>query len=1446
MFRKKKLLAAVIASLMIAAMIPANVYAQLQTENITAVQMDSEELLLEEGNLSPEETGEEAVDLSAAEELEDIFVPDTEEEILLEEAEIALSDLSELDEALQEDLSGTQVALSDYTFTSLLDFDEDCYTADLLANNPAENGNVHLFLDATSPAEIISADLDSNVGFQAAVASWKILTFDVVDTAEECLNTGGITEEQYYETALMDMIQNSLISEEASKILNDSFSTNLYSNLGLAADVLQGVDGQNITALKEELKLMDLGIESAGDFVEQFLESFGTTMTVMDGLVKSCGNVYDFIEKYTAYESLKQFCDTSLASTLDKMAQLCPARNVAMKMAITKVRDLCENEMAAQIYEAMLGAELDVNILFSTVLSTVVGDAILRAGGSWILVGQALGKGYANLAFNTDETLEKYFLMSSYAELLDLLRQSVLSAESAVKTNNTKANAQYLLDSLALYFTGLENGCDYASQFADIMHDARFIYGHLPESTYQDFTNHCRNIKGSYMNAHNYLLTQMWLVYFESDYEDLYNEYMDLQDTPGGVRTYVSELTFPNAQVAWRYDSGTHYVAVNVLPENASNKSVKYTSSDSAVKVTPDGKCTPSHMGTAVITATALDGSGVTASMYVTVTDSYVAFSDEAGQLQYVVTDDTEVSVRTLKTTPTSYTIPQSVVYEDTAYTVTSVDSSGFSRGAKYIESISLPDTIREIGYGAFRECKELTEINIPASLKKIGDYAFYKCSKLSNPLSLPEGLTEIGNYAFYSSRFPQISLPNTLMTIGEYAFAYSNLTSVEIPKGVLTVGKEAFFECNQLTRVDFLNCYATIGFCAFCSCRNLAQVELGKRIARIEERAFCDCKSLPSIIIPSSVSFLGFDIFRDCPALESIAVMTNNPYYCSDLGILFNKQQTILYCYPDAKPLTSYTVPDSVIKVEAQAFADNQYLEELILPEGLTDIGTQAFSYMASLKELLLPDAVNHIGIGIAENCQNLTHAKLPAACRDINSQTFYNCKLLTSVDVPQENQIEQISTQAFSLCDLHSFDFPENLLSIGSSAFSSNKNLAEAIIPDTVTYIGSSAFSYCTSLSVIHLPAALESLSTSSFNETAVKSIVIPEGITTVPPTVFANNKTLTSVTLPSSVTTIDSSAFSNDTNLTKVILTGDLPYIFSNAFYYVENLTLYYPAFNSTYDQEIASGNKYQARALTWAIDPTTRVDVSKCKIKLSASSFTYTGKPQLPKVTLTYGGNTLTSANYTVSGKDNTKAGIATITIKGRNNLKGSVTKTVKICPTASKVTGTTNAASGITVKWSKVANATGYVLYRNGTAIKTINGNSTVSFTDTGAKTNGKAYTYKIRTFAKASDGTKVYGAYSAEYKALYLSRPSCKLTNSAAGKMTVKWSKNAKAAGYQIKYTVGTTTKTVTVSSAATVSKVLSVKKGKTYKVYVRSFKTYSGKKVYSPWSAVKSLKITK
>ena len=170
---------------------------------------------------------------------------------------------------------------------------------------------------------------------------------------------------------------------------------------------------------------------------------------------------------------------------------------------------------------------------------------------------------------------------------------------------------------------------------------------------------------------------------------------------------------------------------------------------------------------------------------------------------------------------------------------------------------------------------------------------------------------------------------------------------------------------------------------------------------------------------------------------------------------------------------------------------------------------------------------------------------------------------------------------------------------------------------------------------------------------------------------------------------------------------------------------------------------------------------------------------------------------------------------------------------------------TNAAKGVTVKWKRNTKATGYYVYRGSKKVATISGNATLSYTDTGARTNGTKYVYKV--IAYRVSGSKTYKSIASGTKTIcFLTRAAISsAANTAAGKVTVKWGKNTRATGYQVRYVLGTVTKTVTIRKASTVKTVISkLKKGKTYKFYVRAYKKVDGVNYYGAWSTAKSVKI--
>ncbi|MCD7843693.1 MAG: DUF4886 domain-containing protein [Clostridiales bacterium] len=174
----------------------------------------------------------------------------------------------------------------------------------------------------------------------------------------------------------------------------------------------------------------------------------------------------------------------------------------------------------------------------------------------------------------------------------------------------------------------------------------------------------------------------------------------------------------------------------------------------------------------------------------------------------------------------------------------------------------------------------------------------------------------------------------------------------------------------------------------------------------------------------------------------------------------------------------------------------------------------------------------------------------------------------------------------------------------------------------------------------------------------------------------------------------------------------------------------------------------------------------------------------------------------------------------------------------------KVSASTS-GSKLTLTWSAVSGATGYEVYQRAagdsdcTLVKTLStGKSSYSYT------GSTGYSYCVRAlgddYIAAVDGTISNTLTSSAA----LSKPVISsVSNASGGGLTVKWGSVSGATGYQVQtatdssFTKNVQTATVTGTSKTTSSRTSGTK----YYVRVRAYKTVSGVKSYSSWSAVKS-----
>jgi hypothetical protein len=233
--------------------------------------------------------------------------------------------------------------------------------------------------------------------------------------------------------------------------------------------------------------------------------------------------------------------------------------------------------------------------------------------------------------------------------------------------------------------------------------------------------------------------------------------------------------------------------------------------------------------------------------------------------------------------------------------------------------SVSIPDSLTNIGYKAFFECRYLKIVAIPDSVTNIGSSAFESCSGLTevhisdlaawctisfgstnaNPccyahrlflngeeitnLVIPDNVRGIGRYVFEGcSRITSLTIPDSVTNLPTSFESCDGLLDVVLGNGVITCptfGK-------QLLSLSLGNGIVEISANQFCWYSSLTNISLGNNVRSIGDCAFYGCQGLRTITIPASVTSLGSYVFGEntvstqssiCP-LSTVYLMEGSP----------------------------------------------------------------------------------------------------------------------------------------------------------------------------------------------------------------------------------------------------------------------------------------------------------------------------------------------------------------------------------------------------------------------------------------------------------------------------------------------------------------------------------------------------------------------------------------
>ena len=533
----------------------------------------------------------------------------------------------------------------------------------------------------------------------------------------------------------------------------------------------------------------------------------------------------------------------------------------------------------------------------------------------------------------------------------------------------------------------------------------------------------------------------------------------------------VSQIEMPKEMYLLR--SLSKQIEVNIAPELADNKTLKWTSDNEDVAtVTQEGVVKGVNAGCANITAAAVDGSEVSATCKVTVALGTIELSTKTINLR----KGESYSEQIVTVLPDNYEHKE-VVWTSADNSIASINSEGVITAIKpgittikyslgYDSSITAEckvivydENVVYVGgiyYIIDKQKSEATVTSIYGGKNTSLD-AEQVAQCYSGTINIPDNViyegykytvTKVGSYAFNcQNELQSIYIPRTVKAVEPYAAIKAeklNRVNVADESQLENIGEQAFKMCIGLKRFVFdgtslkLN---TIGNAAFNGCTALEKVQWNGKseLKTIKDYAFFKCTSLNNFDMPNSTLSVGNSAFRYNESLTDIHLSTSLNYIDE-------------YAFGECG-FSHITLPESLANIQAGAFINNEHLQEITLPERLQGLGSAAFENNSALESVTFHTALETMTIG--NNAFNL--------CPVLNKVFITNMKSFA-----QTNFNNAKANPANTSRHIYNADGEE---------------IINVVLPKGTKYINNNAFNGCAYMQSIKMPATMDHINDDIF---------------------------------------------------------------------------------------------------------------------------------------------------------------------------------------------------------------------------------------------------------------------------------------------------------------------------------------------------------------------------
>lgn len=265
------------------------------------------------------------------------------------------------------------------------------------------------------------------------------------------------------------------------------------------------------------------------------------------------------VERFVQYSMLCQI-NSEWQESLEYMLEHCDQKNEPLKQALTTIIDSSESyelALAYSIKDDLMDTDAEVAGIIIDGLVDIICDKFPIIKG--IKIGQSVGKTLSNMLFATDKTIEKYYIVNAYCQVLDLFKESYNNTKNIYLNSKTTENAKKFIVYTDMYFTALNIGEEFGRDFAKTIYSGGILnklFGSAEEynQIIKSSENNGKTAQESYK-----AITSSWLYDLYDDNPEMYEIYATILKGKINSSISVTRVEFEYESVEWGLEDSILY-----------------------------------------------------------------------------------------------------------------------------------------------------------------------------------------------------------------------------------------------------------------------------------------------------------------------------------------------------------------------------------------------------------------------------------------------------------------------------------------------------------------------------------------------------------------------------------------------------------------------------------------------------------------------------------------------------------------------------------------------------------------------------------------------------------------------------------------------------------------------------------------------------------------------